>query len=184
MKTGLSILRLAGTLFLITALVAAALAGVNAVTRERIAAAQQQKLQDAISQVLPDGENLEPVVLTTEDPQIRSAYVCPQGYAVEVAVAGFGGTVTMMVGVSSSGTVTGVSVISHTETPGLGAVAAAQSAAGEAFRQQFVGMSGQLAVTKDGGAVDSITGATITSRAVTQGVNAALEWVLAQGGSK
>ena len=184
MKTGLSILRLAGTLFLITALVAAALAGVNGVTQERIAAGQQQKLQDAMSQVLPEGENLEPVVLNTEDPQIRSAYACPQGYAVEVAVAGFGGTVTMMVGVSAEGIVTGVSVISHTETPGLGAVAAAQTAAGEAFRQQFAGMSGQLAVTKDGGAVDAITGATITSRAVTQGVNAALEWVRAQGGSK
>ena len=73
--------------------------------------------------------------------------------------------------------VPGIRIISHTETAGLGAVAAADNAAGEAFRGQFVGMSGTLAVTKDGGAVDSITGATITSKAICTGINAALACV-------
>ena len=81
----------------------------------------------------------------------------------------------MMVGVSNDGKVTGISIISHTETAGLGAVAAAATSAGEAFRGQFVGMSGTVSVSKDGGSVDSITGATITSRAICVGVNAALE---------
>ena len=53
-------------------------------------------------------------------------------------------------------------------------MAADKTAAGKAFRGQFAGASGTLAVTKDGGSIDAITSATITSRAVTQGVNAAL----------
>ena len=80
----------------------------------------------------------------------------------------------MMVGVDNDGKVLGISIISHTETAGLGAVAAATTSAGEAFRGQFVGQSGSVAVSKDGGAMDAITGATITSRAICVGVNAAL----------
>ena len=55
-----------------------------------------------------------------------------------------------------------------------GANAAADNAAGRSFREQFLGATGTLSVTKDGGAIDALTGATMTSRAVTQGVNAAL----------
>ena len=77
--------------------------------------------------------------------------------------------------------VTGISIIKHTETAGLGAVAAAGTPAGEAFRSQFVGASGSVAVTKDGGEMDAITGATITSRAICAGVNAALECVAKMG---
>ena len=91
-----------------------------------------------------------------------------------MAPAGFNGTVTMMVGVDNDGKVTGISIISHTETAGLGATAAADTDAGRAFRDQFIGMSGTVSVTKDGGEVDALTGATITSRAVCKGVNAAL----------
>ena len=86
----------------------------------------------------------------------------------------------MMVGIAQ-GKVTGISIISHTETPGLGAVAGADNAKGDQFRDQFVGLSGELAVSMDGGTIDSITSATITSRAVTEGVNAALSYVLSLG---
>jgi len=82
-----------------------------------------------------------------------------------------------MVGVGTDGKVLGISIVSHTETAGLGAVAAAQTSAGEAFRSQFVGKSGAVAVSKDGGELDAITGATITSRAICVGVNAALDCV-------
>ena len=92
---------------------------------------------------------------------------------MQVAPGGFDGAVTMMVGVSE-GKVTGISVISHTETPGLGAVAAAQNAKGEAFRSQFVGQEGTLSI---GDQIDAMTGATITSNAVVTGVNAALDYV-------
>ena len=104
-------------------------------------------------------------------------YKGENGYAVEVLPSGFDNTITMMVGVGFDGKVVGISVVSHTETAGLGAVAAAKTSAGESFRGQFVGTSGTVAVTKDGGTLDAITGATITSRAVCAGVNAALALV-------
>ena len=91
--------------------------------------------------------------------------------------SGFDNTITMMVGVDFEGKVLGISVVSHSETAGLGAVSAADTAAGRAFRGQFVGAGGSLAVSKDGGAIEAITGATITSRAVCAGVNAALACV-------
>jgi electron transport complex protein RnfG len=83
----------------------------------------------------------------------------------------------MMVGIDFEGKVLGIDIIKHTETAGLGAVADAETPAGQNFRGQFVGTSGSVAVTKDGGTLDSITGATITSRAICVGVNAALNCV-------
>ncbi|MDY3225705.1 MAG: RnfABCDGE type electron transport complex subunit G [Candidatus Faecousia sp.] len=173
------IARLAVTLLLITAVVAAALACVNAVTAPKIAELNAQKTQNAIEAVLPGGG--EPVDFTDDTGLVSTVYKGQAGYAVEVAPSGFNGTVTMMVGVDTSGKVLGISIVNHTETAGLGAVAAADTAAGEAFRSQFVGMSGSVSVTKDGGQVDALTGATITSRAVCTGVNAALSVVAKLG---
>lgn len=166
------ILRLALTLLLICAVVALALAGVNAITKDRIAAIKEANTQAAVQAVLPGGGN--EIAFSDDTGLVKTVYASDAGYAVEVTPAGFGDTVDLMVGVSKDGKVLGISVIEHAETAGLGAVAAAENSAGEAFRGQFVGMSGTLAVTKDGGQVDAITGATITSRAVTKGVNAAI----------
>ncbi|MBQ6839302.1 MAG: RnfABCDGE type electron transport complex subunit G [Oscillospiraceae bacterium] len=167
-------LRLTVTLLLICGIVAAVLAGVNTITKDKIAAIQEQKTLDAIAEVLPGVEGLEEMTLSGDTGIVKSAYASEEGYAVEVAPIGFDGEVTLMVGITSRGEVTGISVISHTETPGLGAVAAAKNQRGEAFRGQFVGQSGSLAVGEN---VDAISGATITSKAVTEGVNAALAFV-------
>ena len=172
------VLRLALTLLAITAVVAAALAGVNSITAPAIAELTAQKTQEAIQAVLPGGGE------ATEFPAtdlVSKVYTSDTGYAVEVTPGGFDNTITMMVGVDKAGSVLGISIISHTETAGLGAVAAAGTPAGEAFRNEFVGASGSVSVTKDGGEVDSITGATITSRAICVGVNAALEVVAKMG---
>ena len=178
-STVMYILRLALTLLTITAVVAAALAGVNSITAPAIAQLTAQKTQDAIEAVLPGGgEEL------TDFPAVAlvsKVYGSDTGYAVEVTPGGFDNTITMMVGVDNDGKVLGISIIKHTETAGLGAVAAAGTPAGEAFRGSFVGQSGSVAVTKDGGQIDAITGATITSRAVCAGVNAALECVAQMG---
>ena len=171
------ILRLALTLLAITGLVALALAGVNAITKDKIAALQAEKTQNAIAQVLPGGYDREITEFADETGLVQKIYASDTGYAVEVTPMGFDNTITMMVGVSREGKVLGISVISHTETKGLGEVAAAQNGKGEAFRGQYVGQSGQLAVSKDGGTIEAITGATITSRAVTAGVNAAIACV-------
>lgn len=179
-NTALYILRLALTLLAITAVVAAALAGVNAMTAPRIAAITEQKTQAAIEKVLPGGgEKLESYQDATG--LVTAVYASEVGYAVQVAPSGFDGEILMMVGVNKDGNVLGIDIISHTETAGLGAVAAASSAKGEAFRSQFVGLGEKLAVEKDGGQIDSLTSATITSRAVVTGVNAAVECVKSLG---
>ena len=178
MKAGKFVLRLVLPLFLITVAVAAALAGVNAVTADRIAKSKEAKVQQAIAQVLPDSFGLQQLPLTGDGhPLVKAVYSAASGYAVEVQPAGFGGNISMMVGVDAEGKVLGVSIVSHTETAGLGAVAAASTSKGQAFRDSFAGLSDPVAVSKDGGEADTITGATITSRAVAEGVNAALRYV-------
>ena len=171
----LFILRISMTLLLIAAVVAAALAGINAITAPEIARRNAEKTQKAIVAVLPGGG--EKVDFTDDSGIVQAVYAGENGYAVQVAPTGFDGAITMMVGVSKDGSVLGISVIKQTETAGLGAVCAAANSAGEAFRNQFVGLSGDLAVSKDGGEIDAITGATITSRAVVAGVNAALDCI-------
>ena len=171
--TVLHILKLTVTLLVICACMAAVLAAVNSITKEPIAAIQVEKTKAAITVVLPDAGELEQLPLSGDTGIVKSVYASESGYAVEVAPGGFDGEITMMVGIVD-GKVTGISIISHTETPGLGAVAAANNAKGEAFRSQFVGQSGELAV---GGQIDGMSGATITSKAVTAGVNAALSFV-------
>jgi len=177
MKNGMYILRLVGTLLIITAVVAAALAGVNSITEERIAAITAEKMKAAIAEVLGGEAELTEVDFADETGLVTKVYASDLGYAVEVKPSGFGGAITMMVGVDGSGTVLGISIVSHTETAGLGAVAADKSTAGQAFRDSFVGMTGEITVSKDGGEADTITGATITSRAVAKGVSAAVACV-------
>lgn len=172
-NTVMYILRLTVTLLLICAVVAAVLAGVNAITKDAIAANQEKKTQDAIAAVLPGVTGLEKQTLTGETGIVSEVYRSGDSFAVKVLPGGFDGEITLMVGIQN-GALTGISVISHTETPGLGAVAAARNAKGEAFRSQFVGQSGTLVI---GDQVDAMSGATITSKAVVTGVNAALSYV-------
>ena len=176
-STLMHIVRLTVTLLAICAVVAAVLAGVNMITEDKIAQIQVQKTQNAIAEVLPDVQDLQQLPLDENTGIVQAVYAAGGSYAVQVAPGGFDGEVTMMVGISD-GAVTGISVISHTETPGLGAVAAAQNAKGEAFRSQFVGQNGELAV---GDQIDAMSGATITSNAVVTGVNAALNYVANMG---
>ena len=177
-STVMYVLRLALTLLAITAVVAAALAGVNSITAPAIADLNAQKTQEAIELVLPGGG--EEVDFPAAD-LVAKVYKGENGYAVQTTPGGFDNTITMMVGVDNQGKVLGISIIKHTETAGLGAVAAAGTPAGENFRGQFVGASGSVSVTKDGGTMDAITGATITSRAICVGVNAALDCVANMG---
>ena len=173
------VLRISITLLVITSVTAGALAVVNAVTAPIIARHTAQKTQAAINQVLPGGG--EEVAFTDASGLVSKVYASDTGYAVQVQPIGFDDVITMMVGIAKDGKVLGISIISQSETAGLGAVAAADNAAGEAFRQQFIGAQGSVVVTKDGGQMDAITGATITSRAICAGINAALACVEALG---
>ena len=177
-STVMFVIRLTVTLLAICVAMAAALGAVNSITAPMIEELKYQKTQEAVSAVLEGGGN-EVEFPATEN--VSAVYQGENGYAVEVTPAGFGGVITMMVGVNNDGNVTGISIISHAETAGLGDVAAAKTSAGEAFRAQFVGLNGTIGVTKDGGQVEAITSATITSRAVCAGVNTALAVVAAMG---
>ena len=185
------ILRLTVTLLLICAVVAAALAGVNAITKDKIAAIKAEKTQKAIQAVLPGCVTVKEVAFTDDtglvtkvyqsDMSLSSNFGAAFGYAVEVAPTGFGGEITMMVGVSATGEVLGISIISHAETPGLGAVAAADNDKGVSFREQFAGLISGITIGDGDNQVDALSGATISSQAIVDGVNAALECIKNMG---
>lgn len=165
------ILRLTLTLLLITAVVAGLLAFVNELTAGRIDELTRQKAEQAMREVLP-AQDYTP--LNAALPQgVTEAYRAgDDGYVVRVAPNGFGGAIDLMVGVRADGTVNGVAVIAHSETASLGA-----NCTREEFRAQYAGGAGPFAVGQDGGTIEALTGATVTSRAVTDGVNAALDFV-------
>lgn len=176
-------LKLGFSLFLIAVVAAFVLALVNAVTADTIALHAEEKRQAAMASVAP-GANVfsEMYCNDTSIDRISGAYngTTFLGYCVEVAPNGFGGAISLMVGVDAYGSVTGVSILDHGETAGLGAKAADPS-----FLSQYVGKSGSITVNTGSNSIQAITGATITSKAVTEGINTALTAVLnydAEGG--
>ena len=174
------ILRLTLTLLIICAVVAAALAGINAITKDKIAAVKAEKTAKAISAVLADGASaVELTYQPDENTIVTKIYKNDNGFAVEVTPSGFGGAITMMVGVDNAGKVTGISIISHAETPGLGAVSAQDTDKGVAFREQFIGLVSGITIGDGENQIDALSGATISSQAIVDGVNAALAAVSA-----
>lgn len=156
------------TLFLVTLVMSGLLGVVNYVTKGPIAEFKQESMNASMREVLP-AESYEPVSYDGGDSLVSGAWAADGGYVIEVTPSGFGGVIDMMVGVDSSGSVSGVSIVSMSETSGLG-----NNASKPEFRAQYVGRDDNMAVTKDGGDIDALTGATVTSRAVTLGVNTAL----------
>jgi len=169
------IVRLAAILFAFAAVTALCLGLVNAITAPRIAEITAENTRLAMNAVLPyDGDYVE-VPYPGDDPNVTGVFEAgEEGHVIQLTVSGSQGMVDMVVGVKADGTVSGIGITGHAETPGLGAVAAATTDAGNAFREQFVGTTGGLTVDKDGGTIDSLTGATVTTRAVTVGVNSAV----------
>ena len=129
--------KLAGILMVICAIVAALLGVVNGVTADKIKAIQEQKLQASLEVVFP-GAQFEEIPVTEEltalagsadaESGLEAIYSASTGgYAVEVTPTGFGGAIDMIVGIDAEGNVTGISVISHTETAGIGTKIAADN---------------------------------------------------------
>ena len=184
-STAKYVARLALILLAITAVVAAALAGVNSITKPIIEQLNAEKTQQAIKAVLPSGYDEEITDFNSQNGIVTKVYKGADGYAVQVEPVGFDSAITMMVGIDFEGNILGVSVIDQSETAGLGAICAENTSKGESFRNQYIGKSGELTVIKSGepaaNEVSAITGATITSKAVTSGVNAALACVASLG---
>ena len=168
-----SIIRLGLVLLAVSAIVALVLGLVNSVTAGRIAQRETDKLNAAMQAVLY-ADSYTDLGYAADD--VNAVYQAGNaGWVVEVTETGSQGEITMIVGVSTDYSCTGISITSSSETAGLGAIAAQSSEKGEAFRAQFVGQTSPVAVTKAGGSIDAISGATITSAAVCKGVTAALD---------
>ena len=159
----------------ITIVAAALLAGVYSVTKEPIEEANRQKTTEAIAAVLPEGVEIAEgmqVAIPNEERTV-TVYTAskdgqPAGAAVEsYSLDGFSGEINIIYGFDAEGTVTGFEVIQQAETPGLGAKMNDWFRMTEG-RRSIIGLnsaSNNLTVSKDGGDVDAITAATITSRA-------------------
>ncbi len=166
-----------GTICLVCALL---LGSAYSVTKEPIAAAEVAKVNAAIAKVVPSFDNVpseEVLQIADCDVYVARKGGEPVGYAVKVFTSGFGGQIQMMVGFTADGIIYNTSIISHSETPGLGAKIA-QDAEGQVAppRARIVGKNPattRLAVRADGGDIDAITASTITSRAFLKGVESA-----------
>jgi electron transport complex protein RnfG len=170
-------------LFVITAVAGLALSAVYSVTKEPIAASQRAKINNAIKMVIPEFETISDTVLMPEvgKDSLKVHRLLKgsesSGSAVETYTDdGFSGRFTLMVGFMPNGSISNIEVLEHKETPGLGTKMALPT-----FKDQFKGLKladlpgGKLKVKKDGGTVDAITAATISSRAFCDAVNRAAE---------
>jgi electron transport complex protein RnfG len=172
---------MAMALFVITAVAGLAMAVVFSVTKDPILASQKAKINNAIKMVIPEFESMTDTTLLPETGKdsIRIYSLMKgsenSGYAVQTYTdKGFSGRFTLMVGFTSDGAISNIEVLEHKETPGLGTKMALPL-----FKDQFKGIKitdlpgEQLKVKKDGGTVDAITAATISSRGFCDAVNRA-----------
>lgn len=169
------ILRITGVLLVICLITALLLGIVNAVTKPRIDAMQAENIRAAMSQVLEADEYL-PIRLQKDLRGVQSVSEARAGgetlgYVVQVTANGSQGEIQMMVGIDLEGRVTGVSVIKHSETPNIGTKVVAD----QSVLDRFVGMSGEITVNSGTNRFDGVSGATVSSKGVAAGVNAALE---------
>ena len=154
-----------------------ALAAIYSLTTKTIETQKEQKLQAAILQVLPEGATISEAE-QVEGMTVYKGYIDGKwvGTAVETEEVGFGGTIKIMVGFDADSKVINYQVLEHQETPGLG------DKMGTWFKtdkgnQRIIGKTanGAFTVSKDGGDIDAITAATISSRAFLKAINKAYE---------
>ena len=183
-KAESTLLNMVLVLTIIAVVTAAALAFLNNVTKGPIADAKKAKTEAAIKEVLPEFASLKSAkVMLDGDKDSTSCNLAFNasdelvGVAVESSTEkGFSGHLGVMVGFDAEGNITGYNVLETQETPGLG------SKAGEWFQKDgkgcVVGMNpatNNMTVKKDGGDVDAITAATISSRAFCDAITRAYE---------
>ncbi len=176
-------LKLGWTLFLITGMTGLLLGLVHKITEGPIEKARTKEVRSALRAVLPKAESFKEIAGPQDAPspfvELHEGATSTEleGYCVTVETKGYGGPIRFVVGVDRKGTVTGLTVLASKETPGLGARASEST-----FRNQFAGQHPErFTIIKNAeperqdGEIEALSGATITSRAITDGVNAALE---------
>lgn len=142
----------------------AVLSGMDSFTRDTIQYQKELKIQRMLNQLFPEmsaydfDESTEIYTISSDGSKV--------GYAFLGVGVGYGGNIDIVVGLENKTTLRGIAVIAHAETPGLGDKILAPN-----FTDRFVGLdTGEINLTRDGGKVDAITGATISSQAVVDGV--------------
>jgi len=177
------------TLFVITALASTSLALINELTKDRIAEVKLEKKLNAIKEVVPDFDNnpQEEMYKISSDLDSLECYPAKKnGELVGVGIEtytkkGFSGEFRLMIGFRPDGIIHNIKVIEHNETPGLGTEMKKPR-----FKDQYIGQSPankDMKVSKDGGDIDAITAATISSRAFSDAVQRAFDsWK--KGGKK
>lgn len=185
-KNSPNIAKLALVLFAVTAITALVLGLVNDVTKDRIAALAVEKTKTAYANVLKaDSYDSIDAASYTNDGTItklsaaKDASGTAVGYVAETTFSGAQGMVTMVVGLNADKACTGIYVTKSSETSGLGAKASETSPG--AWRDNLVGATDGVALAKDGGTVEAISGATITSRACTKEVQTVITAVSSLG---
>lgn len=179
-------------LFLVCVVISGSLAYVNGMTQETIQTNTLTEQEEFRRQVLPEAEKFEQAEQKGIPETVQGIYTGfsgtdPVGFVAEVFTKGYGGAVSMTVGVSREGAIR-VIVGNNNETPGLGS-----KATGGDFIAQFSSITmqdipeGGLIVVKQqpkaSHEVQAVSGATISSRAITKGVQAALDAVeIVKGG--
>ena len=181
------IFKLAAILFAITFIATLLLTLCNYITKDKIALINEETAKAAKQEVISDAD-FEEILLpddVVEELTGKYSFVSAdkatkdgnfEGYCITVAPQGFGGAINMIVGIDADFNYTGIKIVSMAETPGLGAKAQEPE-----FYSQFANeKKGTLSVVKNKpnpneNEIQAISGATISSKAVTDGANSALE---------
>ena len=159
-------IKLSAILCIITLVAALLLAGVNKITAPRIVQAEKAAAEQAMKKILPDADSFEQL---NENVYLALQGDKQVGFCVKVLTNGYGGNISMMVGIDSNAAVQGIEILSHGETAGLGA-----KITEEKFKSQFRDKKPVLEVVKNEtdnpNQITAITGATISSRAIAAGI--------------
>lgn len=163
-------------LFLICLIATALLGSTNLLTADKIAQVAEEAAAKARISVCERAEKFEESKVTVDS----NEYICYTGmnkkgeivgYAITTKDKSYGGDIEVMTGFDSEGKITDIEILSIDDTPGLG-----MNAKKDSFKNEFSGKSGELTVSKTASAdneIQALTGATITSKAVTRCVNLA-----------
>ncbi|MBN2102548.1 RnfABCDGE type electron transport complex subunit G [bacterium] len=173
------ILKYALILMTVTLIASGALALVNSLTAPKIEAQKQKELQQGLSNVLCnvdygiiEKQQLNGHVYYTGYADKDTSQL--SGYAFSAYGLGYSSTIWILVGIDTAGFITGINILDQKETPGLGA-RCTEIKSGEKnpwWVEQFRNKNAKtISVVKDGGTIESITGATITSRAITNAIS-------------
>ena len=176
------ILKLGLILFTVTAITGLILGVVYEITAGPIKQTQERLKNEALAAALPEADSFEPLEIAEgASPLVHEVQRCADhgedaGYCITVVPKGYAGPIEIVVGIASGGKLRAIRILNQSETPGLGAKAAEPPFTGQFENKDVPRLSVVKTSPSEPGQIQAISGATITSDAVTNGVNAALDY--------